>query len=64
MDPEYWLWEYADEDAKRRRTRYRLTEADTWRRYGETAKRVEGSREVRTPLGNTSDLLKPSSQEK
>jgi hypothetical protein len=53
MDPEYWLWEYADEDGKRKRTRYRLTEADALRRYGQTAKRVEGSREVRTLLGHT-----------
>jgi hypothetical protein len=62
-DPELWLWEYVDENGKRSRTRYRLTEADALRRYGQTAKRVEGSREVRPPLGHTSDWLKPPSRE-
>ena len=64
MDPEYWLWEYADDDGKRKRTRYRLTERDALDRYGPSAKRVEGSREIRKPLGHTSDWLKPSSRDR
>jgi Uma2 family endonuclease len=64
MDPEYWLWDYLDESGKRKRTGYRLTQRDALDRYGPSAKRVEGSREVRTPLGHTSDWLKPSSRER
>jgi len=55
---ELWLWEYTDEFGKRRRTRYRLTEAQARERYGESAKPVEGSLERRTPLGSTSDWQK------
>jgi hypothetical protein len=64
MDPEYWLWEYLDESGKRKRTGYRLTQRDALDRYGPSAKPVEGSREMRTPLGHTSDWLKPSSRER
>jgi hypothetical protein len=55
-----WLWEYTDDQGKRRVTRYRLTEKDALERYGKTASRVEWSLEVRTPLGHTSDWLKRS----
>jgi hypothetical protein len=51
MDPEYWLWEYVDDDGRRKRTRYRLTQRDALDRYGPSAKRVEGSREVRILRG-------------
>jgi hypothetical protein len=60
MDPDFWLWEYVDEDGKRKRTRYRLRERDALERYGPSAKRVEGSLERRQPLGNTSDWQKRS----
>jgi hypothetical protein len=63
MDPEFWPWEYVD-DGKRKRTRYRLTQRDALDRYGPSAKRVQGSRAMRTPLGHTSDWLKPSSRER
>ena len=55
-----WLWEYIDEFGKRRVTRYRLTEVDARERYGESAKRVEGSLERRVPLGSTSDWQRRS----
>jgi hypothetical protein len=41
-------------------TRYHLTEAEALERYGASARRVENSREVRQPVGNTSDFLKRS----
>lgn len=49
MDSEFWLWEYVDEDGKRKRTRYRLKERDALDRYGPCAKRVERSLERRAP---------------
>jgi hypothetical protein len=55
-----WLWEYTDDQGKRRVTRYRLTEKHALERYGETVSRVEGSLEERTPLGHTSDWLRHS----
>lgn len=48
-----WLWHYTDEAGKRRRTRYRLTEADARERLRDPEK-VEGSLERRRPLGPTS----------
>lgn len=54
---ELWLWEYTDEAGKRRRTTYRLTEADARERLRDPA-RVEHSLERRRLLGQTSDFLK------
>lgn len=52
--------EYQDEKGRRWQTRYRLTAEEAFARFGATANRVEHSREVRTPLGHTSDFLKRS----
>ena len=55
---DFWLWQYVDEHGKRRQTRYRLTESAAHERLGPTAERLEWSREVRKPLGYTSDFLR------
>jgi hypothetical protein len=50
-----WLWEYTDEPGKRRRSTWRMTEADA--AHYKDAVKVEGSLERRTPLGNTGSFL-------
>jgi hypothetical protein len=53
-DPLYlWVWEYTDEFGKRRRSTWRMTEADA--AHYKHAVKVEGSLERRTPLGATGD---------
>ena len=49
---ELWYWEYTDEFGKRRRSTWRMTEAQA-ARYKDAVK-VEGSLERRQPLGSTS----------
>jgi len=51
-----WLWEYTDEIGKRRRSTWRMTEAEA--AHYKDAVKVEGSLELRTPLGNTGDWQK------
>jgi len=53
-----WQWEYTDEFGKRRHSTWRMTEAEAV--HYEDAVKVEGSLEVRRPLGNTSDLKRRS----
>jgi hypothetical protein len=53
----FWFWRYTDENGKKRVTRYRLTEDNARRQYGPTAEPVDGSLELRTPVGHTSDWL-------
>jgi hypothetical protein len=60
MEPliELWQWPYTDEFGKRRVTSWRMTE-DTVREFAHVYKdavKVEGSLEIRTPLGSTSDF--------
>jgi len=52
---EVWLWEYTDEFGKRRRSTWRMTEAEA-APYKDAVK-VEGSLERRTQLGNTGRFL-------
>jgi hypothetical protein len=47
-----WIWEYTDEFGKRRRSTWRMTEEQA--AHYKDAVTVEGSLEVRTPLGHTS----------
>jgi hypothetical protein len=48
-DPVYlWLWDYTDELGKRRRSTWRMTEADA--AHYRDAVKVEGSLEVRRSL--------------
>jgi hypothetical protein len=48
----FWQWRYTDEFAKRRIFPCRLSEQDAKRL--KDAERVEGSLEIRKPLGSTS----------
>jgi len=50
----FWLWEYTDEFGKRRRSTWRMTEAQA-KAYLDAMK-VEGSLEIRRSVGSTSDL--------
>lgn len=50
-----WLWEYTDELGKRRRSTWLMTE-ESAKSYRDATK-VEGTLEVRRPLGSTSDFL-------
>jgi hypothetical protein len=54
-----WQWRYADEFGKRRVFPCRLTEEAAKRLRD--AERVEGSLEIRKPLGSTSDFLRSRS---
>lgn len=56
---ELWLWEYTDAAGQRRRTTYRLTEADARARLRDPV-RLEHSLERRQATGSTSDFLKRS----
>ena len=56
---ELWKWQYTDENGKRRIFPCRLTEEDAKRL--EHAERLEGSLEIRQPLGSTSDFLRSPS---
>jgi hypothetical protein len=60
MESEFWLWRYTDESGKRIATRYRMTEKTARERFGPDVERVEGSLELRQPLGHTSDWQKPT----
>lgn len=42
-----WLWEFTDERGKRRRSTWRMTEADA--AHYKDAVKIEGTLEVRTP---------------
>ena len=56
---ELWLWTITDEVTKRRRrTTYRMTEEQAREGFGDDAVKVEGSLEVHTPIGQTSDFLR------
>jgi hypothetical protein len=55
-----WLWEYTDEFGKRRRSTWRMTEAQA--AHYKDAVKVEGSLERRQPFGFTSDWQKRSSR--
>ena len=47
-----WLWTITDElTGKRRQTRYRMTEEQARERFGDDAQKVDGSLEVRKPMG-------------
>ena len=53
-----WRWRFTDEAGKRRVTSWRMTQ-DTVREYPHVykdAERIEGSLEIRKPLGFTSDF--------
>jgi len=52
-----WLWEYTDEFRKRRRSTWRMTEEQA--AHYKDAVKVEGSLEVRQPLGNTGSFRAP-----
>jgi hypothetical protein len=50
------LWIITGEvTGKRRQTRYRMTEEQARERFGDDAVKVEGSLEIRKPMGSTSD---------
>ena len=52
-----WLWLVPDEiTGKRRRTKYRMTEEEARRRFGNNAEKVEWSLELREPGGSTGDF--------
>jgi hypothetical protein len=55
---EVWLWRIPDprRPGKSRVSTWRMTEAEAHERFP-GAEKVEGSLEVRTPLGHTSDFL-------
>jgi len=53
---ELWLWEYTDEFGKRRRSTWRMTEAEAT--HYKDAIKVEGSLEIRTSIESTSDFLR------
>lgn len=56
-----WFWTITDEfTGRRRRTRYRMTEASALEGHGADAVKVEGTLEIRRPVGCTSELLKRS----
>jgi hypothetical protein len=46
-----WLWDYTDEFGQRRRSTWRMTEADA--AHYRDAVKVEGSLERRRPVGST-----------
>jgi hypothetical protein len=49
---ELWFWELKDElTGKWRKTRYRMTEEDARSRHGDNARKIEGTREVRSSAG-------------
>jgi hypothetical protein len=55
-----WLWTVTDDiTGKRRQTRYRMTEEEARKRFGDDAQKVEGSLEVRTPNQGTNFLGPP-----
>ena len=55
-----WFWIVTDELTKRRRkSTYRMTEADAAERFGVDAEKIEDSLEIRRlGFGHTSDFLK------
>ena len=56
-----WLWLVPDEiTGKRRRTKYRMTEEEARKRFGNNAEKVEWSKEVvtRNRAGGTEDMLR------
>jgi hypothetical protein len=53
---ELWEWRYTDEFGKRRTFPCKLSEEAA--KHYRDAERVEGSLEIRTPLGSTSDSLR------
>lgn len=57
---ELWFWTITSETnpAKRRKLRWRMTEADAHQRYGEDAAKVNGSIEIRRPTGQASDMMR------
>lgn len=60
---EVWRWRipHPRRPGRSRVSTWRMTEAEAQERYP-GAEKVEGSLQVRTPLGNTSDFIKgPSS---
>jgi hypothetical protein len=55
----FYLWTVTDPMTKRRRRLgYRMTETAARERFGDDAVKVEGSLEVRTSTGQTSDFLR------
>jgi hypothetical protein len=52
-----WLFEYTNEFGKRRTTRYRLSEENARASLNDPVK-VEGSLEIRTPIGSTGDFMR------
>ena len=54
----FWLWEYTDEFGKRRRSTWRMTEAQAV--HYKDAVKVERSLERRQPVGFVSDWQKRS----
>jgi hypothetical protein len=51
------LWNEAKTKGKEKRARYMMTEATARERFGEDVAKVEGSLEVRLPIGSTSSFM-------
>ena len=62
---ELWFWELKDEiTGKWRKTRYRMSEENARTRHGDNARKIEGTLEVREPVGFRVDDLKSDRKEK
>lgn len=57
---ELWLWTITGTTwpFKRHKTRFRMTEEDARQRHGDDAQKVEGSLEIRQPIGAASDMMR------